>query len=83
MATRAEVYAAIDSEREYQKNLARNDVKDQTQMEHLALIRKVVRDIEDHWYNVAGFPPLDYMRKIAGIAVRCMEQYGAPLRKVV
>lgn len=79
-ATREEVYVAIDSERDYQETLPRNDVKKQTPMEHLAIIRRICRDLEDAWYDTAGQPPLDYMRKIAGVAVRCMEQHGAPLR---
>lgn len=49
-------------------------------MEHLAIIRRICRDMEDHWYDKPGQPPMDYMRKIAGVAVRCMEQHGAPLR---
>lgn len=77
---RTEVYAAIDSERQYQQQLARNDVKEQNPMEHLAIIRRICRDMEDHWYDKPGQPPMDYMRKIAGVAVRCMEQHGAPLR---
>jgi hypothetical protein len=81
-ATRQEVFAAIDSEREYQTKLKRNKVKRQTQMEHLAIIRRICRDLEDAWYDTAGQPPLDYMRKIAGVAVRCMEEHGAPHRQL-
>lgn len=77
-ATRQEVYAAIDSERDYHTTLARNDVKFQQPMEQLAIIRRIVRDMEDHWYDKPGQPPMDFMRKIAGVAVRCMEQHGAP-----
>jgi len=80
MATRTEVYAAIDSERTYQENLIRHTVRNQTQMEHLAIIRRIVRDLEDQWYDTSGQPPLDYMRKIAAVAVSCMERYGAPHR---
>lgn len=39
MATRQEVFDAIDSERDYQNALARNVVKDQQPMEQLAIIR--------------------------------------------
>lgn len=78
--TRDDVYAAIDSERAYQEALPRNDVKDQTPMEHLTIIRRICRDMEDAWYDKAGQPSMDFMRKIAGVAVRCMEQHGAPIR---
>ena len=80
MSRRNGVYDAIDSERTYQDNLARNDVKEQTPMEHLSIIRRICRDMEDAWYDKSGQPSMDYMRKIAGVAVRCMEQHGAPVR---
>jgi hypothetical protein len=80
MPTRAEVYKAVDSERNYQDQLARNNVPEQTQLEHLTVIRRIVRDIEDAWYENPGHPPLDYMRKIAAVAVKAMEQHGAPTR---
>lgn len=78
--TRQEVYAAVDSERAYQENLARNAIKQQTPMEHLAIIQRIVRDAEDFWYDKSGQLPMDFMRKIAGVAVRAMEQHGAPKR---
>ncbi len=80
MATRQEVYAAIDSERDYQENLSRNEFKQQTPMEHVSIIRTIVNRSDDHWYDVAGQLPMDFMRKIAGVAVRAMEQHGAPKR---
>lgn len=80
MADRSEVYAAIDSERAYQAQLARNDVKHQQPLEALAIIERIVSDIKDHWYEQAGQPPMDYFRKIAGVAVRTMEDHGAPRR---
>lgn len=81
MPLREEVYKAIDTEREYQSNLSRNDVKHQTPMEMLAIIRRITRDMEDAWYEEPGQPSMDYMRKIAGVAVRCMEEWGAPPRE--
>lgn len=79
-ATRQEVYAAIDSERAYQEFLSRNAVKFQQPMEQLAIIRRICRDMEDAWYENPGQPEMDFMRKIAATAVRCMEQHGAPVR---
>jgi len=51
-------------------------------LEHLTLIRRVIRDMENAFYDIPGQPPMDFMRKIAGIAVRCMEQHGAPSRSL-
>jgi hypothetical protein len=79
-ATRTEVYAAIDSERAYQATLERNQIKVQRPMEQLALISKLVRDAEDHWYSKAGELPMDFARKIGAMAVRMMEEHGAPMR---
>ena len=73
---RTRVYQAIDTEREYQHNLARNIIKRQTPMEHLAIISKICRDMEEDWYNNPGQPPMSHMRKIAAVAVRCMEEHG-------
>lgn len=78
--SREDVYDAIDGERAYQDGLARNDVKQQTPMEHLAIIDRIVSDMKDCWYDRPGQPSMDFMRKIAGTAVRCMEQHGAPRR---
>lgn len=81
MPTRQEVYTAIDSERDYQDNLSRNTIKEQTPLEQLTLIRRIIRDAEDCWYDNPGQIPMDYMRKIAAVAVRSMEEHEAPLRK--
>jgi hypothetical protein len=82
VASRAEVYAAIDSERAYQETLARNDVTDQRPLEQLALIRQVLAEIDHDWYYNPGQVDMDKVRKIAGIAVRCMAQHGAPGREL-
>lgn len=81
VASRAEVYAAIDSERAYQNQLARNTEKHQTPLEHLAIIRRIVRDMEDAWYDLPGPADMKFMRKLAGVATRAMEQHGAPRRE--
>ena len=79
-ATRAQVYAALDSEREYQQRLERNAIKEQRPMEQLAIISKLVRDAEDHWYSKPGQLPMDFARKIGAMCVRMMEEHGAPPR---
>jgi hypothetical protein len=79
---REAAYAAIDSERDYQDHLERNAIKVQRPMEQLALIRKIVRDAEDHWYAQPGQVPMDFARKIGGVATRMLEEHGAPLRVI-
>lgn len=74
---REEVYRAIDTERNYQESLARNTTTDQRPLEQVALIEEVIRQAKQDWYNNPGAFDMNYMRKIAGIAVRCMEQHGA------
>jgi predicted component of type VI protein secretion system len=81
MASRQQVYEAINSERDYQDNLPRSTVKNQMPMEHLAIIERICRDMNDCWYDKPGQPTMDFMRKIAATAVRCMEQHGAPRRE--
>lgn len=78
--TRKAVFDAIDTERAYQEALPRNTEKLQEPLEHLTIIRKIVRDMEDSWYNNPGKADMNFMRKIAGVAVRAMEQHGAPKR---
>lgn len=79
-AAREAAYAAIDSERDYQAVLERNEVKQQRPMEQLALVSKIIRDAEDHWYSQPGQLPMDFARKIGGVATRMLEEHGAPLR---
>ena len=80
VASREAVYSAIDSERDYQEQLARNDVVDQRPLEQLALVEHVIIQAKADWYNKPGSFDMNYFRKIAGIAVRAMEQHGAPYR---
>lgn len=77
---REAAYTAFDSERDYQDILERNEVKQQRPMEQLALISKIIRDAEDHWYSQPGQLPMDFARKIGGVATRMLEEHGAPLR---
>ena len=80
MATRAEAYAAIDSEREYQQTLERNAVKEQRPMEQVALIRHMLRQLDSEWYSQPGQPSMGIIRKIGATCVRMMEEHGAPHR---
>lgn len=80
MTVRSDVFDAINSERDYQENLPRNTEKVQVPLEHLTIIKRIVRDMEDSWYDNPGKADMNFMRKIAAVAVRAMEQHGAPHR---
>jgi len=86
-ATREEVFAAINSERDYQQQVwagADGEIDNPlTPGEFLTLIRVYLRKAEEAWTVEDGMPEpntVDIVRKIAGIAVNCMEQHGALTR---
>lgn len=89
-ATRAEVYVAIDSEREYQDaqagNAARHvGVEGRGTMhpaEFILYAEKCLNDAREACYRgTSGAQDcLPFLRKVAGLAVACMELHGAPHR---
>lgn len=83
---RADVYAAIDSERAYQDKLWPQDEGDQPRLsvgEFLLLVEEYAAHARAKWVKESKpeLATLDGIRKIAGIAVNCMEQHGAPRRE--
>lgn len=76
---RLKVYEAIDSERDYQQKKwggHKHEVG-----AYLTMIRKYSEKADTAWTDNAGDEAaLEMIRKIAGIAVRCMEDHGAPKR---
>lgn len=85
MTTREEVYKAIDGERDYQTSLWGTDEGFSNPLligEFLTLLEVYLRKAQEEWI-VEPRPEvnsLNTVRKIAGIAVNCMEQHGAPQR---
>jgi hypothetical protein len=87
--TREAVYKAIDSERDYQDHLSCDrtelcNAEDKTRPvgDYLVMLDSYTRKAKDAWTDHAGSDAaLEVMRKIAGIAVHCMEDNGAPSRK--
>ena len=84
---RTEVYAAIDTEREYQdKCTADKDRPDMIDDLHigdtLTAIRHNIRKAEDLWYKgaVPHQDAMEYLRKVAGLIVKAGETYGMPSR---
>ena len=86
---RAAVYAAIDSERDYQDSRWGDTLSgdrpgdgSRTVDEFALYIQGYTSDLVQY---ASHFGPeeekLNIIRKIAGLAVACMEQHGAPLRE--
>lgn len=86
-ATREEVYAAIDTERAYQNQVwPDQSLEDQPNQltigEFILLIEEYAAKARASWTTEPApeTEALNGIRKIAGIAVNCMEQHGAPHR---
>ncbi len=84
---REEVYEAIDTERVYQDRLWRlaNDpsfANELTIGEFILLLEEYTARARARWTTEPKpeTESLHIIRKIAGIAVNCMEQHGAPTR---
>ena len=90
MTTRNEVYTVIDSERDYQDSLKADRTASPTDgtrsIEHsvgdfLTMMSFYMREAQTAWTVCpSDKPALSSIRKIAAIAVNCMEQHGAPKR---
>jgi hypothetical protein len=85
---RAVVYAVIDGERDYQEagkgNAQRHPDADKamTPGEFILCMEKCLSDARDAWYKPqGGQASLEFVRKVAGLAVQCMELHGAPRRQ--
>ncbi len=82
---REEVYQVIDGERDYQDSLGSDRTEGFTHSvgDSLVLLDTYLRKAKDAWsLNAGNTAALHEIRKIAGIAVRCMEQNGAPERVI-
>lgn len=84
MTTRQEVFAAIDGERAYQDGQwpenAPSDPRPLSIGEYILLIEEYCAKARLEWSRARRpeIEALHQIRKIAGIAVRCMENHGAP-----
>lgn len=86
---RTDVYAAINSERDYQAKVwAENEGLTpepvRTVAEEVLMLEEYVLKARQAWTPapraVEIAVTVEVMRKIAAIAVRCMENHGAPFR---
>lgn len=86
-ASRREVFDVIDAERVYQERGLGNSLTDQPDKgvgEWVLLMEEAVSLARAEFYK--PHPPgrdgaLHMIRKVAALAVRCMEQHGAPPRE--
>jgi hypothetical protein len=89
VTSRDNVYKAIDSEREFQDSFYIPEMRyyqTHTLGEFVLMLNQYAAQAMEKWTHHAdksdGFPTsLHEVRKIAAIAVRCMEQHGAPVRE--
>jgi len=80
MPDREMVYAAINTERDYQDALGsdRTDGGAHTVGDYVTMLQYYQHVLVANWTLYPGDTmALDTVRKIAGIAVRCMEEHGA------
>ncbi len=92
MPTREEVYAALDSERNYQVSRA-EAVSGEGTGEHAHSVEEFVLYIDDYltelkhqlsrtWTPTGEVPEaLNTLRKVTALGVAAMEQHGAPKRE--
>lgn len=80
---REEVYAALDGERAYQTAMTASPtrpdmVENLTIGDHILAMEQCLAEARTCWYSgaVPHHEALDYIRKVAGLGVRCMEVYG-------
>lgn len=88
--SRDEVYKAIDSERDYQDSQWPNGQlqgeapnANPLKIGEFVLLMSEYVDRARHSWSTEKAPELEtlnFVRKVAGIAVNCMEQHGAPKR---
>lgn len=79
------VFDAINSERAYQEEQEKKHGWQDTKKvgEWLVLLNHYVAEANATWCKTSGEEPtLHVIRKIAGIAVHCMEENGAPKREI-
>lgn len=85
---RSEVYALIDGERAYQAKVEADPTRctarecPHSKGEYLVMLKVYVDRALEKWVSVDDDDPeiTGIVRKIAGIAVHCMEDHGAPPR---
>lgn len=90
VASRAEVYSAIDGERDYQdagKGNARRHPESPKAMsvgEFILCMEEYLAKARLEWAKAGGIPlALHDIRKVTALGVQCMELHGAPRRALI
>jgi hypothetical protein len=82
---RTEVYRRVDGERDYQDSFITGkkfEDKIHSVEAEILMMSSYIRKAEDAWTNNKGEEAaLDVVRKIAGLAIRCLEHHGCPERQ--
>jgi hypothetical protein len=84
--TREQVYKKIDIERQYQDSLSTQHFGTPTIEGELLMLQDYIDRARKAW--VDNFednneePARHFIRKIAGIAIRCLENHGCPEREI-
>lgn len=84
-AERKDVYSAIDGERYYQDSLSSMRTNEPTHSvgDELTMLVTYLRKAQDDYTNHPGVEAaMHQIRKVAAIAVRAMENHGAPKRVI-
>lgn len=82
-ASRFEVFLTLDQERKYQDTL--NDGRILSIGEEILLIEEYAVKARAEWtlsFEGVEWEALEHVRKMAAIALRCLEHHGAPERVV-
>ena len=87
MTTRSEVYNAIDSERDYQdRKFSGDDIRhsaiDRSLDEFILYIQQYAAEAGALTTHEDEEEALNFVRKVAGLCVGCMETHGAPRREL-
>ena len=82
---RENVYQVLDGERTYQQNMISPNTchLDKPTVEaELIMMEHYLLEARNKWVTTKGNEEcLNSLRKVAGIAVRCFENHGCPMRK--
>ena len=88
VSSRINAFHAINTERAYQEAQRGNAKRHEgeplvmTVGEYIVCMEKCMNDAREAWYKPDGNPAaLNFLRKVAGLAVACMEHHGAPERE--
>jgi hypothetical protein len=82
---REKVFLEIDKERDYQDSLSTQHTGNPTIEGELLMLQEYINRARTAWTNNfddnGELPAREVIRKIAGISVRCLENYGCPSRQ--